>query len=111
MFQTYRIVAVEPVKDTLLMTFASKAMTSTDSLTKNQHALDEIEKKLPQGTVIRAKTSQLLLAELPDTTIVLSALLPISELKRANGFFDYLPSEEQQLQGQVWLHQSTLVKE
>lgn len=111
MFQTYRIVAVEPEKDTLLMTFTSAALRSTDTLTKNQYALDEVQKQLPEGTTVRTRTPQLLLAELPDKSMFLSALMPLSELKRANGFFDYLPSEEEQIRGAAWLHQSYIVKE
>lgn len=111
MLQTYRITKTHPSGMTELMKYESPRLVSTDLLTTQTNALTEFRQKLPQNAQIIDETSSYIIAELPEKKMILAFQKPISEMKKANGFFDYLPEEEKLLSGTEWLSISYIQKD
>jgi hypothetical protein len=104
-FQTYRIVNLDPKGVTKLLTYSSPYLSSVDSVvpltTESIKLIDSSGEKL-------LSTKEVLLVKNDNGSYQLNFLLPISEMKKANGFFDYLEKENELLKDQVWLNSTTI---
>ncbi len=102
MMQTYRITQTHPSGTTELMKYESPRLLSSEHITTQTDALTQFRQKLPQSAQILDESSTYIVAELPEKKVVVAFQMPISEMKTANGFFDYLPAEEELLSGTKW---------
>lgn len=102
MLQTYRITQTHPSGTTELMKYESLLLASSEQLTTQANTLTQFRQKLPPNAQILDESSTHIVAELPEKKVVLAFQKPISEMKTANGFFDYLPEEDELLSGTEW---------
>lgn len=107
-YQTYRIEHIASESATALLYYQSPLIESIDSVTKDLDVVKKLHQQLPASAKIMVQTDKLLLAKMSESEFQLAFLLPIEEMKKANGFFDYLPQEQKLLDGTMWLNTTTI---
>lgn len=110
-FQTYRIIGRNASGATELLRYQSTHLKSTDSITTDKQALTSRYAEVLKNATIVQQSSAYLVADLPSGILMIAFQKPISEMKKANGFFDYLESEEKILDGTEWLNTTYIQKE
>lgn len=110
-FQTYRVIGRNASGATELFNYQSARLKSTDSITTDRQALTaRYAEVLKKATIVQQSPSHII-ADLPGGILMITFQKPISEMKKANGFFDYLPNEEKILDGTEWLNTTYIQKE
>lgn len=113
-FQTFRIIDVNPKGQTDLLFYKSPYLNSTDSLVPDNFRIQDLAKKIDTKEIIVQENNILLLRETTadqdkqSEIYELWFLLPIEEMKTANGFFDYTSSEMELIQDKLWLNHSII---
>lgn len=104
MLQTFRIVKLNDIGATELLYYSGKYLNSTDSVTTDL----SLEKEVVEGGSLIIDLENLQLIKMQNNSYILKFLLPISEMKKANGFFDYLESENKLLENKFWLNKTVI---
>jgi hypothetical protein len=107
MRQTYQIIELPEAQAVQFMSYDSPYLESVDSILADQNILKSFAEGLPAES-IRLQTDSILLTQKDPTHVQLSFVLPIEEMRKANGFFDYLPQEQQLLEDKLWLNTTTI---
>lgn len=106
-FSTFRIVSVT---DTLtpLVYYDSQRIRSIDAVTTASASavFTNIQEEF-DGVVI-AQSDWYILIQLNSSQYILAFVLPISEMQKVDGLFDYKPSEQQLLEGKQWFNSTFL---
>ena len=103
-FQTFRVTDLS-ADETWLLAYKGSYIDSTDSIvpTASLSAYIQVDNEyLYVSDQVALKWQD------TDKKIQLVFILPISEMKKANGFFDYLPEEMTLLEDKYWLNQTEL---
>jgi hypothetical protein len=106
-FQTYRIVETNDAGITELIYYHSPRISSIESVTSQPIELATKAAQIDSAFVL-LKTDQLLLTQTNPDEYELWFQLPVVEMMKANGLFDYLPAEMDQLQDKYWWHYSKI---
>lgn len=114
-FQTFRIVNVNQKRKTDLLFYDSPYLQSTESLTSNLEIINQLAQNVPKEQV-ELQTADILLIkkqeeENSEKTIgqyELWFVLPIEQMKKANGFFDYTSDERELIEDKYWLNHSLI---
>lgn len=110
LLQTFRIVNVNDQGNTELLYYEGKYLNSIDSIS-TEASLSAVGAGADHNTDrknILLNTENILLTKTNDNFLELEFILPISEMKKANGFFDYLESENQLLENKVWVNRTQI---
>jgi len=113
LFQTYRIVNIEPSGKTALLYYTSPYILSTESVVDQKFSLLEVAQDYENSEVL-LKTDQILLIQnqpksnSAQKSFELWFLLPIQEMKQTVGFFNYTSDELDLLENSNWLHHSII---
>lgn len=111
-FQTFKITGVEESKTTDLLYYNSPFLLSSDSITSDKDILTKIKEQNTEQVLLSSET--ILITEsksakdLESKIVNLWFLLPIEEMKLANGFFDYTADELKLLEKGLWLNHSEI---
>lgn len=106
MLQTFKITNLEELKPTVLLNYQSKHLSSTDSVTPEPHLIKKPTPGSDEKYIINQ--DNLILQKIDEHHLKLEFVLPISEMKKANGLFDYKDSENQLLENKFWLNQTLI---
>lgn len=112
-FQTFKITSLQESKTTDLLYYNSSFFMSTDSVTKDKTILNKIKELntekvlLNTTTVFVTESKNEINSKLKK--INLWFLLPIEEMKLANGFFDYTTDELKLLEDSFWFNHSEII--
>lgn len=107
LLQTFRIIDLDVDKRTDLLFYDSRYLDSTDSvLPASQSAEFKTQVIAQNQSEVILESDNFVLHKPNDKTVELVFILPIEEMKRANGFFDYLESENQLLEDKVWFNKT-----
>lgn len=82
------------------MVFTAPYMQSVDAFVGESASLQDVPAVLGQHILVR--TNKLILSE-NATSYTLLFILPISEMQKTNGFFNYTQPEKDFMQGKQWL--------
>lgn len=106
LLQTFRIVNVNDQGNTELLYYKGKYLSSTDSIS-TEGSLSLVDANTDQKNIL-LNTESVLLKKISNDLLELEFILPISEMKKANGFFDYLESEDKLLENKVWINRTKI---
>lgn len=103
-FQTLRLVKLSD-PETEVLYFHSPKLQSTDSLITTPTLYTQ---KKPHSAQVLWESERATLYRSGPEELTLIFYASIDEMRTANGFFDYLPSEQELLQGKYWLNQTII---
>ncbi len=83
-----------------LLTFHAPLSESIDTLT-TETALKNLV-KIPSASSILFQNDTSLMYKSDDHHVIITFLLPLSEMKKANGFFDYGEKDKKLVEGKNW---------
>lgn len=112
-FQTFKITGLEESKTTDLLFYNSPFLLSSDSITSDKDVLTKIKEQNTEQVLLSSET--ILITEfksakdLESKIVNLWFLLPIEEMRLANGFFDYTADELELLEKGLWLNHSKII--
>lgn len=100
--KTYQINS--PASFLTLLTFHSPRLSSIDTLTTHSK-LDDILENSPlmqAVTIYRTENARIFLET--KKVIVITFILPVSEMQKANGFFDYRDEDKELVKNKFWFN-------
>lgn len=87
---------------TTLLVFHAKNAESIDTLT-TMTKFDAIIAPLPHNNIL-FKNNDSLIYKPDETHVVITFLKPLSEMEKANGFFDYREKDKELVKGKMWFN-------
>ncbi|KUK84196.1 MAG: hypothetical protein XD98_0110 [Microgenomates bacterium 39_6] len=111
LYQTFRIVDRNNSGKSELLYYHSPRIKSVESITTNNNELNEIVAAINSELILLKSENLLIYRDVDDNStplLHLYFLKSIDEMRKTNGFFDYLSSEREILEGTYWLHYSKI---
>lgn len=103
-YQTFRVIGLHD-QETPLLYFSAPNLHSVDSIVDSPDNYYQ-EIAAVENPVFRNATS--VIYQTSPQTLQLLLITSIAEMKKANGFFDYLPVEMKLLENKYWLNQTEI---